>query len=258
MFRPIFSLFCLSLTYGCDYKNVRINEINSDQPGSDSLSFIELYDGGENNTPLDQFQLSLVSAGSPQPYAEYKLTDLETDDNGFFLAGMTDTNPDLTIPDIQNGPDAVLLYCLESLVDVVVYKSAGRSSKGADNLIAQFTPGQALLIESDSKSVDRSLSRCRCQTPATSECFLSTLPSPRQLNQCDSAPTTISPKRKFRTEQSTTKQQTTTGHLADEEESSEETELEPENINQISGANERIMNKIPAVVYLLITTYQFI
>ena len=33
--------------------NVIINEIDSDTPGTDAAEFVELYDGGAGNTPLD-------------------------------------------------------------------------------------------------------------------------------------------------------------------------------------------------------------
>ena len=36
-----------------------INEVDADQAGSDRSEFIELYDGGAGNTPLDGFVIIL-------------------------------------------------------------------------------------------------------------------------------------------------------------------------------------------------------
>ena len=42
---------------------VMINEIDADTPGSDTAEFIELYDGGTGNTPLDGLVVVLYDGG---------------------------------------------------------------------------------------------------------------------------------------------------------------------------------------------------
>ena len=42
----------LGLSAAC-FGQVKINEVDSDTPGTDALEFIELTDGGIGNTPLD-------------------------------------------------------------------------------------------------------------------------------------------------------------------------------------------------------------
>jgi len=71
---------------------VIINEVDADTPGSDTAEFIELYDGGLGNTPLDGLVVVLYDGGlSPftgnQSYAAFDLTGKSTDANGYFVLG---------------------------------------------------------------------------------------------------------------------------------------------------------------------------
>src|SRR5829696_1302121 len=44
--------------------NVIINEVDSDTPGTDIAEFIELYDGGVGNTPLDGYVVVFFNGGA--------------------------------------------------------------------------------------------------------------------------------------------------------------------------------------------------
>ena len=120
--------------------NIVINEIDSDTVGIDAAEFIELYDGGAGNTPLDGLVLVLFNGSNDQSYRTIDLTGQTTDENGFFVVGNEGVaNVDLIIPGngIQNGADAVALYIgsaadfpngsvataenLDLLVDAIVY-----------------------------------------------------------------------------------------------------------------------------------------
>ena len=99
----------------CPLPPVVINEIDADQAGTDTLEFIELFDGGVGNTPLDGFVVVLYNGGDTQSYTPvFDLDGFSTDGNGYFVIGGTGVpNVDVVQPTdawLQNGADAVALY----------------------------------------------------------------------------------------------------------------------------------------------------
>ena len=118
---------------------VRINELDADQTGTDSLEFVELYDGGVGNTSLNNMVLVFFNGNGDVSYAAYDLDGKSTDGNGYFLAGSSSliTMPGVnnivigTTNALQNGPDGVALYSGDftspgpvtttNLIDAVVY-----------------------------------------------------------------------------------------------------------------------------------------
>jgi uncharacterized protein len=102
-------------------RNVVINEIDSDTPGTDAAEFVELYDGGVGNTDLTG--LFLVLWSNDAVYKTIDLTGQSTNSAGFFVVGSSSV-PNLNLVDfttngvqngattngIQNGADAVALY----------------------------------------------------------------------------------------------------------------------------------------------------
>ena len=56
---------------------VIINEVDADTPGTDTAEFVELYDGGVGNTPLDGLVVVLFDGGDAgtgrQSYAAFDL-----------------------------------------------------------------------------------------------------------------------------------------------------------------------------------------
>jgi len=99
--------------------NIIINEVDADTAGTDAAEFIELYDGGAGNTPLDGLVLVTFNGSDDQSYnlgGHTNAIDLDgysTDTNGYFVLG----NPGIASTDItfnnnslQNGPDAVAIF----------------------------------------------------------------------------------------------------------------------------------------------------
>jgi len=94
------------------FLDVVINELDADTTGTDVAEFIELFDGGTGNVPLDDLVVVLFNGGNDLSYAAYELDGYSTDGNGYFVLGNTAVAPDLVISDgvLQNGADAVALY----------------------------------------------------------------------------------------------------------------------------------------------------
>ena len=94
-----------------------INEVDSDQAGTDSAEFIELYDGGIGNSDLSGTVLVLYNGSNNASYQAFDLDGFATDSDGFFVLcanAATTANCDLDVaPDtnlVQNGADAVALH----------------------------------------------------------------------------------------------------------------------------------------------------
>jgi len=92
---------------------VIINEVDADTPGTDTMEFVELYDGGAGNTALDGMVLVFYNGSNNLSYASYDLDGFTTDANGYFVLGNAAV-PNVSIVfasnGLQNGADAVALY----------------------------------------------------------------------------------------------------------------------------------------------------
>jgi hypothetical protein len=98
------------------FAQVVINEIDADQPGSDTKEFMEL----KSTTPffnLDNYFLVFYNGTTGLGTLSYNTIDLSgfyTDANGIFLIGnnLVIPSPAIILPanSLQNGPDAVGLY----------------------------------------------------------------------------------------------------------------------------------------------------
>jgi hypothetical protein len=90
-----------------------INEVDADTPGTDAAEFIELFDGGIGNTPLDGYVVVLFNGSNDLSYAAYDLDGYSTDANGYFVIGNAGV-PGVSIVFagnfLQNGADGVALY----------------------------------------------------------------------------------------------------------------------------------------------------
>ncbi|WP_074405951.1 T9SS type A sorting domain-containing protein [Aquimarina megaterium] len=115
---------------------VLINEVDADSQGTDTLEFVELYDGGVGNTPLDGYVLVFYNGSNNKSYSSYDLDGYATDASGYFVIGSESVaNVSYTFANnkLQNGADAVALYKTEevfangsvittdNLIDAVVY-----------------------------------------------------------------------------------------------------------------------------------------
>jgi len=145
---------------------VLINEVDADTPGTDTMEFVELYDGGVGMTPLNGLVLVFFNGSNEESYAVCSLDGLSTDGRGFFVAG------DAGVPGvqlilsaaIQNGPDAVALYegqasdfpngtliTTEHLLDALVYSTKEVAGSG---LLALLLPDQAVVNEAGAGDKD--------------------------------------------------------------------------------------------------------
>lgn len=145
---------------------ILINELDADQVGTDAGEFIELYDGGVGNTPLDGLVLVAFNGSNDLSYNLSPFTsgiDLDgytTDANGYFVIGNTAV-PGVDIifngNTLQNGADAVALYLADgsdfpsgtavtttNLVDALVYDTADPDDPG---LLILLNPGQPQVNE---------------------------------------------------------------------------------------------------------------
>ncbi len=117
-----------------------INELDADTVGSDSLEFVELYDGGTGNTSLDGYVLVNYNGSNNTSYNAIDLDGFSTNAEGYFVIGNADVaNVGLVVPGntFQNGADAVALYLGETtsfpngtaittdnLIDALVYDTS--------------------------------------------------------------------------------------------------------------------------------------
>lgn len=160
---------------------VMINEVDADTPGSDTAEFIELFDGGVGNTPLDGLVLVLYDGGTTGSgnlsYASFDLDGYTTNAQGYFTLG----NPG--VPGVglvfdpgafgllQNGADAIGLYVgnasdfpvgtvrtTTNLQDAIVY---GTDDPSASGLTALLNSGQKIVNENATgNSQTESSQRC--------------------------------------------------------------------------------------------------
>ena len=153
---------------------VVINELESDTPGTDAAEFIELYDGGVGNTPLDGLTVVLYNGNGDVSYAAFDLDGLVTDATGYFVLGNAAvTGVDLVFAGntLQNGADAVALFVGNgsnfpngtavtgtNLLDAVVYDNGQTDDAG---LLALLNPGEPQINENGASSgATHSLQRC--------------------------------------------------------------------------------------------------
>ncbi len=122
--------------------DVRINEIVYDTTGIDTNCFIEL--SGTPLASLDGFSLAGVGGSSGTTYASLSLTGQSLPDDGFFVVAQpralapTLAAADLKseFPNLQNGPDNLLLLKDGVVVDAVGYGTFGKD----DAFVGEGTP----------------------------------------------------------------------------------------------------------------------
>jgi hypothetical protein len=145
--------------------DVIINEVDSDTPGTDIAEFIELYDGGVGNTPLDGYVIVFFNGGAANDasYAAIDLDGFATDVNGYFTlgnSGVTGVDAIFANGLLQNGPDAVGLFAASAadfpngtpitaanIRDALVY---GNSTTIDAGLLVLLNSGQAQINENSS------------------------------------------------------------------------------------------------------------
>ncbi|MCK4394944.1 endonuclease, partial [Candidatus Bipolaricaulota bacterium] len=155
--------------------NIIINEVDCDTPSTDTLEFVELYDGGAGNTALDGLVVVFYNGGGDVSYRAFALDGYSTDANGYFLLGNSDVTPTPSITfgngSLQNGADAVAIYTGDAtdfpngtpvtttnLLDAIVYDTNQADDPG---LLVLLNTGQPQVNEdgADNK-VHHSNQRC--------------------------------------------------------------------------------------------------
>ena len=133
-----------------------INEIDYDQPGTDTAEFIELFNSGGLAVSLDNYSIGLINGRDSSSYRNIDLSGFNISSNGYFVvcgdANLV-TNCDYSFTTtsgwIQNGaPEAIALYENDNLLDSLSYEGE----------LQPFTEGTILSI-SDSNIDTLSLSR---------------------------------------------------------------------------------------------------
>ncbi|HEX5873188.1 MAG TPA: lamin tail domain-containing protein [Pyrinomonadaceae bacterium] len=184
--------------------NVIINEIDSDTPGTDVAEFVELYDGGVGNTPLDGLVVVFFNGNGDTSYAAFDLDGRTTDANGYFVLGNIGlSNEDLVFANglLQNGEDAVALYAANAtnfpngtlvttanLRDAVVYDTADPDDPG---LAVLLNAGQPQVDESSGTAPDAdSIGRCPNGDGGArnTNTYIARSPTPDAANNCPAPP----------------------------------------------------------------------
>jgi uncharacterized repeat protein (TIGR01451 family) len=158
-----------------DLPPILINEIDSDTPSTDTLEFIELFDGGAGSTDLTGLVIVLYNGSDDLSYTPaLDLDGFSTDADGYFLIGSAAVpGVDLVISDnvIQNGADAIALFVGDAadfpndtplttsgLLDAIVYDTADPDDPA---LWVLLNPGEPQVDEDGAgDAVNDSLQRC--------------------------------------------------------------------------------------------------
>ncbi|CAM2006896.1 hypothetical protein [Acanthopleuribacter pedis] len=144
---------------------VVINELDSDQAGTEDREFVELF--GLANTSLDGLIMVFFNGSSDTSYHTIDLSGQSLDGDGFFVVGGAGiAGADLPLPDttLQNGADAVAIYqdvpgnfpdgsavTTNNLVDAVVYGTGDPDDAG---LLVLLNAGQPQVDEDGNADKD--------------------------------------------------------------------------------------------------------
>ncbi len=161
------------------HASVVINEIDYDQPGTDTAEFIELYNAGSSAVSLDDFTIELINGNNALSYRTINLSSFNIDANAYFvvcgdasLVANCDYSFTTTTSWMQNGaPDGVGLYENGSLLDSLSYEGVlfplteGDQLLVIDNAIDNFSISRiANGIDTNNNADDFQLG---CITPGT-------------------------------------------------------------------------------------------
>ena len=163
-----------------------INEIDYDQPGTDTTEFVEIKNNGSAPASLAGWTLQLVNGSNNTVYGSFDLTGFMLGAGDYFVVcanAATVANCDLDVtPDtnlVQNGaPDAVALLFEGTVIDAVSYEGD----------VPDFVEGSGAGLE-DSPAGTGSISRCPDGTDTNQnnvDFFFVTSSSPGAENTCPS------------------------------------------------------------------------
>ena len=125
----------LAITSGIAFTSnaaVIINEIDYDQPGTDTAEFIELFNSDTSEVSLQDYSVDLINGSNSTPYRNIDLSGFSISASGYFVicgdaSLVANCNYSFTTTSgwMQNGaPDAVALYETGKLLDSLSYEGA--------------------------------------------------------------------------------------------------------------------------------------
>ena len=176
--------------------DVVINEFDSDQAGTDTMEFIELYDGGIGNLPLDGLIVVLFNGANDTSYATIDLNGQSTNASGFSVLGAAEVST-VTLAingfQLQNGADGIAVYrddadnfptgtsvAADNLVDAVVY---GTDEADAFGLLDVLTPDGIQVDEGSDNNSDAIARLPDGGLPFDTARYVTQPPTPGRLNQ---------------------------------------------------------------------------
>ncbi|HSS19255.1 MAG TPA: Calx-beta domain-containing protein [Pyrinomonadaceae bacterium] len=188
--------------------NVVINEVDSDQAGTDTQEFVELYDGGAGNTSLTGLVIVFYNGSDDSSYAAFDLDGKTTNASGYFTLGNAAVpGVDMTFTDglMQNGADAVAIYVgnasafpngtpltTTNLIDALVYDTNDADDAG---LLTLLNSGQPQVNE-DAGGNGTVNSNQRCPNgsggPRNTSTYNQFVPTPDGANGCVATVPTLS------------------------------------------------------------------
>ncbi len=139
---------CMTLS---SHAAVVINEIDYDQPGTDTAEFIELFNSGSSIISLDNYAIDLINGSNSSSYRNIELTGFSINAGSYFVVCsnanlVANCNYSFTSSNgwFQNGaPDAVALYENTNLLDALSYEGK----------LAPYTEGDALTIKDNNADI---------------------------------------------------------------------------------------------------------
>ena len=139
---------CMTLS---SHAAVVINEIDYDQPCTDSAEFIELFNSGSSMISLDNYAIDLINGSNSSSYRNIDLTGFSINAGSYFVhcsnaSLVANCNYSFTSSDswLQNGaPDAVALYEKTNLLDALSYEGA----------LSPYTEGDILSIKDNNADI---------------------------------------------------------------------------------------------------------
>jgi predicted extracellular nuclease len=131
-----------------------INEIDYDQPGTDTAEFIELFNSSDAVISLDNYFIDLINGNNSSSYRTIDLSGFNIDANSYFVVCgdaslVTNCNYSFTATNswFQNGaPDAVALYENSNLLDSLSYEGVLTPFTEGDTLTSAISDNNADIV----------------------------------------------------------------------------------------------------------------
>ena len=84
LIKPVLSAIttCIAIN---SHAAIMINEVDYDQPGTDTAEFIELFNSGTSATSLDNYSIDLINGSTSSSYRSIDLTGYSVDANSYFV-----------------------------------------------------------------------------------------------------------------------------------------------------------------------------